>query len=358
MPVSKRLTQTVTGDGNDGVIPAPSVLPRDGDFDSVSEYRDVRPDRVQVVTLSGFDGTDSFKLKVRLADGGYKTSIAFVRGTNATAAAIQSELRTLTGDTALTVSGTTDAGPFTISHTKSAFPRAYPKYEVVEGTGGTTGVVTYDAAAGEGDGTIGALGESHRVSASNTILAPTIGTITVTDAVAEVQDITLGSATGGTYTISFRGRTTTPLAYNANAATVQAALRALDLPPKDSLATVTCSDQSGPTRVRVVFPKALGNVELLTLDTSGLTGGTAHTVAQVTAGALGSASIAYTENGNGDSVIAAAVNDATGVSYGLVVDAATPVVIAGLPPGAYHAVLRTVESGRVSKAASAAFTVA
>src|ERR1051326_724641 len=65
---------------------------------------------VQVVTLTGFDGTDSFKLTYN----GTETA-AFVRGTNATAAAIQTALRTATGDTGLTVSGNTDAGPFTVT---------------------------------------------------------------------------------------------------------------------------------------------------------------------------------------------------------------------------------------------------
>lgn len=81
------------------------------------------------------------------------------------------------------------------------------------------------------------------------------------------------------------------------------------------------------------------------------------TISLTTAGVRGSASAAYTENGSGDSVLAAAVHDGTGDSYGFVGDAATPVVITGLVPGAYHMVLRTVEDGRVSKADSKAFTV-
>jgi hypothetical protein len=41
---------------------------------------------------------------------------AFVHSTNLTAAAIQTELRTLTNDTGLTVTGTTNTGPFTITY--------------------------------------------------------------------------------------------------------------------------------------------------------------------------------------------------------------------------------------------------
>ena len=44
----------------------------------------------------------------------------------------------------------------------------------------------------------------------------------------EVQTISItGSPTGGTFTLSFAGQTTAPIAYNASAATVVAALQAL-----------------------------------------------------------------------------------------------------------------------------------
>jgi len=65
---------------------------------------------VQLVTLTDYDGTDSFALK-----DGYNSTVPFVRGTNATAAAVQTALRTLTGDASLTVAGTTDEGPFTVT---------------------------------------------------------------------------------------------------------------------------------------------------------------------------------------------------------------------------------------------------
>lgn len=68
-------------------------------------------DETQVITLTGFASTDSFKLTY----GGQET-IAFVRGTNATAAAIQAGLEDLStvGAGNVSVSGTTDAGPFTV----------------------------------------------------------------------------------------------------------------------------------------------------------------------------------------------------------------------------------------------------
>ena len=65
---------------------------------------------VQVITLTSYTGTDSFAIR----DGDDET-VPFVRGTNGTAAAIQTALRTLTGDASLTVAGTTDEGPFTVT---------------------------------------------------------------------------------------------------------------------------------------------------------------------------------------------------------------------------------------------------
>lgn len=87
----------------------------------------------QVITLSSFDGTDEFKM----TDGVTET-IAFVRGTNATAVVIQAELRTLTGDAGLTCAGITDAGPFTYTYSDYADHAML----AVSSPVGCTGVVT------------------------------------------------------------------------------------------------------------------------------------------------------------------------------------------------------------------------
>lgn len=83
--------------------------------------------KTRVITLGSYGGTDEFKIRVEFSsaertnqlDPGKETTavetVAFVRGTNGTAAAIQAALRTATGDAALTVAGTTDAGPFTVT---------------------------------------------------------------------------------------------------------------------------------------------------------------------------------------------------------------------------------------------------
>ena len=83
---------------------------------------------VQVVTPADFTGTDSFSLKV---DDDY--TVPFVRGTNATAAAMQTALRTLTGDTTLTVTGTTDEGPFTVTFVSETTGQPILRQGVVSG---------------------------------------------------------------------------------------------------------------------------------------------------------------------------------------------------------------------------------
>lgn len=65
---------------------------------------------VQTVTLTSADAGDTFKL----TQSGVET-IAFVIGTNATAAAIQTDVRSKWSDTLVAVTGTTDTGPFTFT---------------------------------------------------------------------------------------------------------------------------------------------------------------------------------------------------------------------------------------------------
>lgn len=98
--------------GSGGAIPAGTVLAREYPTKKFIAYDNAwtGATEVQVVTLTGFSGTDEFKLTYDTTE-----TIAFVRGTNATAAAIQTAMRTATGDSSLTVAGTTDAGPFTIT---------------------------------------------------------------------------------------------------------------------------------------------------------------------------------------------------------------------------------------------------
>ncbi|MER6249371.1 hypothetical protein [Streptomyces griseorubiginosus] len=110
---------------------------------------------------------------------------------------------------------------------------------------------------------------------------------------AEVQTVTVtGSPTGGTYTLTFSGQTTSGIPYNATAAQVKAALEALsNIAPGD--VTVTGGPHPG-TVISVTFAGAyLGeDVPQMTASASGLTGGTspAVTVATATAGGAAGAS--------------------------------------------------------------------
>lgn len=160
MPVSKRLRTTTTGGGNSspaiklvsGVLQALSPFSAN---QGVGDLRSSKGTKQQVITLNSFGGTDSFKVRVNsfprppvngtTASGAVLATdtVAFVRGTNATAAAIQAALRTATGDTGLTVSGTTDAGPFTVTFVNKS-RHVQPLFQLVA-LSGCSGNVTRPA---------------------------------------------------------------------------------------------------------------------------------------------------------------------------------------------------------------------
>lgn len=102
---------------------------------------------------------------------------------------------------------------------------------------GPEGGVTVSGAAGAYNVTFtGALGGADQPqmtvdgSALTGDTAPTAAVATTTAGKAgtdEVQSVTITDATGGTFTLTFNGKTTAAIAYNATPAQVQAALRAL-----------------------------------------------------------------------------------------------------------------------------------
>jgi len=99
----------------------------------------------------------------------------------------------------------------------------------------------------------------------------------------EVQTLTIAAATAGTYTITYAGQTTSALAYNANAATVQAALIALS-----NLATgdVVVTGTSVVTGLTLTFGGTLAGTDVAEI-TATLTG-------------LGSAAVTTTTAGSAD----------------------------------------------------------
>jgi hypothetical protein len=100
----------------------------------------------------------------------------------------------------------------------------------------------------------------------------------------EVQTLSLGAATAGTFTITFNGQTTSAIAYNATAAVVQAALEALsNVDPGD----VTVSGGPLPAQVTLTFGGRYSATDVPQITiTPTLTGGTV-TVATSTVGAPG-----------------------------------------------------------------------
>ncbi|WP_432124067.1 phage tail protein [Streptomyces sp. C10-9-1] len=105
----------------------------------------------------------------------------------------------------------------------------------------------------------------------------------VTKYTAEVQTVDLGAATAGTITLTFDGQTTSSIAYDADAATVQAALEALaNVAPGD----VTVTGGPLPGTITLSFAgQYLGiDVPEVTVTPTGLTGGTV-TVDTTTEGA-------------------------------------------------------------------------
>ena len=114
-----------------------------------------------------------------------------------------------------------------------------------------------------------------------------LGTNIVADG-PETQVVTItGAPTGGTFTLTYSGQTTSGIAYNANAATVQAALEALsNIGPGN----VSASGGALPgTAVKVRFVGKFYNTNVAAMTASGasLTGGTSPAVA-ISAGPGGS----------------------------------------------------------------------
>jgi len=96
----------------------------------------------------------------------------------------------------------------------------------------------------------------------------------------ETQTLTItGTPTGGTFTITYAGQTTAPIAYNASAATVQTALAALS---NIGAGNVACTGGALPGAAVVIDFSGgalAGTAPALATTTSALTGGTTPAVA-------------------------------------------------------------------------------
>jgi flagellar hook-associated protein 2 len=89
--------------------------------------------------------------------------------------------------------------------------------------------------------------------------------------IAEVQTLTATApATAGTFRLTFNGQTTDPIAYNADAATIQAALEALsNVEPGDITVSGNTLDAGGT--MTFTFKDTAGDVNMISIDPSGLT---------------------------------------------------------------------------------------
>ncbi|MDH7598948.1 MAG: flagellar filament capping protein FliD [Sedimentisphaerales bacterium] len=99
---------------------------------------------------------------------------------------------------------------------------------------------------------------------------------------AEVQSITLdAAATAGTFTLSFKGQTTDPIAYDATATQIQEALNNLESIQQVGPVEVSGSLNEGLT---ITFSNTAGDVARVSIDISGLTGPSEATLAETTKG--------------------------------------------------------------------------
>jgi hypothetical protein len=190
---------------------------------------------VQVVTVSNATG-GTFTLTFESAT---TDAIAY----NASAAAVQAALEALstigTGNVAVTGNA---GGPWTVTFQNDL--------------GGT------DVAQMTADGT-NLEGEGATVSVSTT----TEGTLGVN----EQQSVTLHNAAGGTFILSFENEETDPIAYNAAAADVEAALSALSTIGSGNVAVT--GEAGGPWTVTFQGDLASTDVDLLVGDKNTLVGG-------------------------------------------------------------------------------------
>ena len=111
--------------------------------------------------------------------------------------------------------------------------------------------------------------------------------ITLTAGTAEVQTLTAsGTVSGGTYTLQFMGETTSSLAYNANTATIQAALDALVNVASGDITVGGGTLPGTPATFTFGGQYASADVPLIVVNGASLTGSTpAYTMTQTTAGA-------------------------------------------------------------------------
>lgn len=349
--------------GGDNTFIAPKVAPRSGDFDPGSYRRDIRPNIIQVITLADAAAADEFTLTFP----GLGTTAAFVIGTNAADTDIEAALQTLTGDAGLTVSGTEDVGPFTVTFSGARLTSGKPwKLMTADGTDMTATV----AAGTRPEALLGQSRFADSVDSGVALEPPTIGTSTVTPGVDEVVTLDVAAdVDGGTFVLGYKSSESAACDWDIAEAALQTEVDALfaaagnpdaaptvaRVDPAGTEFDFTFTFENGDLAGRPVVGETDTNFRLASDDLTDGGVAEASTFSATTAGARGSISTAYTEVATiGDSVIASCRNVATGKVFDSVVDAATPVVHDDLEPGDYVIYLATVANKRVSRFAESA----
>lgn len=121
---------------------------------------------------------------------------------------------------------------------------------------------------------------------SDTDVALLIADDTLLNGTNEEQVITLASASGGTFTASYNGQATGPIAYNASAATFQSALEGLSTIGAGNVSV--SGPDGGPWTVEFIGDLRGTDVSLITIDGANLTGKLAASIAETTPGGGGS----------------------------------------------------------------------
>ncbi len=129
--------------------------------------------------------------------------------------------------------------------------------------------------------TLSATITGHGATPSITVLETQVASSSAQDG---IQSIIIPAATGGTYTLTYGAQTTTAIAYNAGAATVQAALQALSSIGSGNCTVTGFGTVSSPFLVTFTGALAGTAVTAITANAGSLSGTATAYVQRVTAG--------------------------------------------------------------------------
>jgi hypothetical protein len=112
-------------------------------------------------------------------------------------------------------------------------------------------------------------------------------TLATNTAVAEVQTNTLDALmTAGTYTLTYDGETTAPIAFDATSAEMQAALELLSTVSAGDITPEAANEPDTDLTQTFTFADTLGDVPMLSMDITNATGPTSSVFTETTKGEL------------------------------------------------------------------------